>query len=405
MKIAIITSGILPVPAVQGGAVENLIDFYLKYNELHKEHDITVYSVYHPLVSSLIKEQRTIHYHYIPTHSLWYRIKKHVYKHFHKKIYYNYHFEFFLYEIINDLKKKDYDTIIFENRPGFILPVSRISKAQMVLHLHNDFLNHTTPYAETILDKCQSVLTVSDFIKERVLTIKKSRKVQTVYNGIDLSIFQKQKALSNITRKKLNLSETDFVLIYSGRIMPEKGVKELIQAMLLLKSYPQIKLIIVGGSFLGSSLQKDKYIQSLKNIAIPIKQQIRFTGFVPYETISSYLSLADTAIVPSTWEEPFGLTALEAMAMALPLIITKSGGLPEIAQNCSISIPNDDNLPEHIANTVIQLYSNPKMRERMGQDALLQSQKFSKDIYSANFFHQLTNQRPLSHSENANSQQ
>ena len=48
MKIAILTSGILPVPAVQGGAVENLIDFYLEYNDQHRLHDITVYSVWHP---------------------------------------------------------------------------------------------------------------------------------------------------------------------------------------------------------------------------------------------------------------------------------------------------------------------------------------------------------------------
>ena len=47
MKIAILTSGILPVPAVQGGAVENLIDFYLEYNNIHKLHDITVISAYH----------------------------------------------------------------------------------------------------------------------------------------------------------------------------------------------------------------------------------------------------------------------------------------------------------------------------------------------------------------------
>ena len=48
MRIAILTSGILPVPAVQGGAVENLIDFYLDYNDKNKLHDITIYSVWHP---------------------------------------------------------------------------------------------------------------------------------------------------------------------------------------------------------------------------------------------------------------------------------------------------------------------------------------------------------------------
>ena len=52
MKIAILTSGILPVPAVQGGAVENLIDFYMEYNNLHQLHDITVYSIWDKGVES-----------------------------------------------------------------------------------------------------------------------------------------------------------------------------------------------------------------------------------------------------------------------------------------------------------------------------------------------------------------
>ena len=50
MKIAILTSGILPVPSVQGGAVETLVDHYLEYNDQHQLHDITVFSVYHPAV-------------------------------------------------------------------------------------------------------------------------------------------------------------------------------------------------------------------------------------------------------------------------------------------------------------------------------------------------------------------
>ena len=66
MKIAILTSGILPVPAVQGGAVENLIDFYLDYNDKNKLHDITIYSVWHPNVKrhSALKSDSN-HYIYI----------------------------------------------------------------------------------------------------------------------------------------------------------------------------------------------------------------------------------------------------------------------------------------------------------------------------------------------------
>ena len=52
MKIAVLTSGILPIPAVLGGAVENLIDIYLKYNDKYHLHDITVYSVSHPAIKN-----------------------------------------------------------------------------------------------------------------------------------------------------------------------------------------------------------------------------------------------------------------------------------------------------------------------------------------------------------------
>ena len=52
MKLAILNSGILPIPAVQGGAVENLTDFYLEFNNRKKLHDITIYSVWNPKVTN-----------------------------------------------------------------------------------------------------------------------------------------------------------------------------------------------------------------------------------------------------------------------------------------------------------------------------------------------------------------
>ena len=77
MRIAILTSGVLPVPAVQGGAVENLLDFVLEYNNKHQLHDITVFSVFHPKVSNhpafLSKAN---HYYYLNSTNLWAKISK-----------------------------------------------------------------------------------------------------------------------------------------------------------------------------------------------------------------------------------------------------------------------------------------------------------------------------------------
>ena len=66
MKIAILTSGRLPVPAVKGGAVENLLDFCLAYNDTHRLHDITVYSMAHPQAEVHEATKSTInHYRFI----------------------------------------------------------------------------------------------------------------------------------------------------------------------------------------------------------------------------------------------------------------------------------------------------------------------------------------------------
>ena len=97
MKIAILTSGILPVPAVLGGAVENLIDFYLEYNNIHKLHDITVYSIYnkkvkkHPARKSIVN-----HYKYINVNSIWFKVRAKIFERRSRPNYYYYQMEYFL---------------------------------------------------------------------------------------------------------------------------------------------------------------------------------------------------------------------------------------------------------------------------------------------------------------------
>lgn len=80
MRIAILTSGILPVPAVQGGAVENLIDFYLEYNNKHRLHEITIYSVWHHDVKKHPALKSDVnHYRYIKVNNWWAKAKKWLY--------------------------------------------------------------------------------------------------------------------------------------------------------------------------------------------------------------------------------------------------------------------------------------------------------------------------------------
>ena len=194
MKLAILSCGILPIPAVQGGAVENLIDFYMEYNNKKRIHDITVFSPWdakvkkHPALSSEVN-----HYHYIDVTSLTARIARKIYGLFHSGEYYNYFIEYYFEKVYAILMKKDYDYIILENCPGFTYKLSQRGFKNLILHLHNDLLNSNTRYHNVIFNDIIKILTVSNYIKERVETIFYSDKIQTLYNANDVKTFDTKK--------------------------------------------------------------------------------------------------------------------------------------------------------------------------------------------------------------------
>lgn len=385
MKIAILTCGMLPIPAVQGGAVENLIDFYLDYNNKKRLHNITIYSPRdakvnnHPALSSDVN-----HYIYIDVTSCRARIERRLYSYFHSNEYYNYFIEFYFEKIYARLKKEKYDYIILENCPGYAYKLSQRGYKNIILHLHNDLLHLNSRYHDIIFSSLSKILTVSDYIKERVSTIQPSNKIQTLHNGIDLKSFSK-KDVPVVNRKSIGFTDDDFVLVYSGRINNEKGVSELIDAMIQLKETSKIKLMILGSSFFDNIKNEDSFIQSLRNKAKKIETQIIFTGFIPYHQVPYYLQLADIAVLPSMWEEPFGLTVVEAMAMGLPLITTRSGGIPEICEGVA-TIVDKTNIVNNLASAILELYEHPEKRKQMAAASFERAKGFDKESYSEKFF-------------------
>lgn len=385
MKIAILTCGMLPIPAVQGGAVENLIDFYLDYNDRMKLHDITVYSPWDPKVPqhpALTSEVN--HYHYIDVTSLKARIARRVYGYFHSHEFYNYFIEYYFEKVFASLNKKDYDFILLENCPGYAYKLSQRGYRNLILHLHNELLHSKSRHNDEIFNSLAKILTVSDYIKERVATIQTSSKIQTIYNGIDLKEFS-PKETPHINRKTIGFSENNFVMIYSGRINKEKGVSELIDAFLCLKDYPQIRLMILGSSFFENTKNENDFIRSMKDKAKSIEDKIVFTGFVPYNQVPDYLQLADIAVLPSMWEEPFGLTIVEAMAAGLPLVTTRSGGIPEICEGVA-TIVDRDNVVGNLASAIIDLYEHPEKRKQMAAASIERAKLFDKELFTKNFF-------------------
>ena len=390
MKLAILTCGMLPIPAVQGGAVENKIDFILEYNDRMKLHDITVYSPWnkeatmHPAISSDVN-----HYVFIDVSSFKARITRRIYGYFHSDEYYNYFIEYYFEKVYAHLKRQNYDRIVLDNCPGYVCKLSQRGHKNLVLRLGNDLLNSTSKCHDLIFNSASRIMTCSNYIGERVATIRHDSKIRTLYNGINVKAFNPKKE-QQISRQEVGLSEKDFVIVYSGRVNKDKGVTELIDAMLMLRDKPNIKLMIIGGTFFGNAVNEDDFVRSLKDRAKAIEERIVFTGDTLFSQMPNYLQLADIAALPSMWEEPFGLTIVEAMAAGLPLITTKSGGIPEICEGVA-TIVEREGIVNNLVSAIIDLYEHPEKRKQMTEASFERAKLFDKETFTKNFFAILEN--------------
>lgn len=389
MKIAILTAGVLPVPAVQGGAVENLVDFCLEYNDQYHLHDITVYSIAHPAVKNhkAIKSKYN-HYCFIKLNGWIAKINKKIYlRKYGGEEYYHYSVEYFFHEARKYILKQNYDIIIIENRPAFALKLQGKTNAKLVLHQENDFLNPLL-YNYMNIYKCYScIINTSDYVTRCVKAFAPNdSKCHTVLNGIDTQRFYDAIAIS---RHEIGLNDKQFIIVFSGRLTPEKGILELILAIKQLKNTVNCKLLIIGASAYGKDKQPTPFIEKLEKETESIKESVIYTGYVDYKKIPSYLKIADIAVIPSMWEEPFGLTVVEAMAAGLPLITTRSGGIPEICEGVA-TIVERNNIINNLAAAIFDLYLHPQKRKQMSSASLERSRFFDKKTYANAFFDVIT---------------
>lgn len=343
------------------------------------------FSIYDPKVKTnqLLKSSIN-HFHYIKTKNLISRIKRKLFSFFNHGIY-DYFIEFYFERAYKLLTKEHFDLIILENRPGYAIKLSkRLPSTPLIAHIHFDMLNN--PSSEYLFKNIRGIITVSDYLYSKVSTDLK-KKCITVYNGIDLSRFKfTNTIIRKEFRKKYNINVQDIILVYSGRISPIKGVKELIEALILAQDN-HIKLLIIGGTFYGNQNSENAYTNIIKGLTSQIKDQIIITGFRPYSEIPNLLSMGDIAVIPSICDDAFPTTILEAMAVGLPIIATKRGGIPEqVNEDNAILLNTDGNFTKELATAILRLSNDTILRNQMSIASKKKSTEFEKDHYSLKFF-------------------
>ncbi len=394
MKLLIISSGFYPVTNNMGGAIENLIETYLIENDKTFKDEITLYSV-KTAKSMQEKNFENTNIRVINKTTIIYKVKQ-ILNLISSKFGRNYKGNTYIKEVIRDLKKKNeinaYDCIIVENIGKFIPIIKRVTDSKVVLHLHNDYLNVDTENGENIVEACDNIWCVSEFICERVRKIIKNgsekNKVKLLYNGIDLSEMKKQlsKEEKENIKRQYNINNDEKVIIYTGRLMPEKGVKELIQAYIeLSKEKNDIVLLIAGGAR-QINKNKNNFINKIHKLSKKTKNRVIFTGRIPYKQLYKIYSIADIQVVPSICEEAFGLTVVEGMNYEIPIIVTNSGGIPEIVhKDYELMVNRDLNIIQNLKDKMKYVLDNPEIAENITKEYPNKISKFTNEEYSNNF--------------------
>ena len=146
-------------------------------------------------------------------------------------------------------------------------------------------------------------------------------------------------------------------ILLAGRMVPEKGILEACEAAArILPAFPDWHLDIVGSTHFHTA-KPSEYEQKISRTLAPIAEQITQHGYLQEADLSKLQAQSAIALVPSLWQEPAGLTVLEALAYGCALITTDKGGIPEIAQGRAeiVSIRELDYRDENDRQQIIKI--------------------------------------------------
>lgn len=185
-------------------------------------------------------------------------------------------------------------------------------------------------------------------------------KIEVVPNGVDLKPFQQAAPLP---RSTFGFQEDDILLIYTGRIAPEKNLPFLLKSFAgVIQAVPNARLLLVGS---GNS-QFEEEIRAL-TAELRIAHRVRFAGRVAYDQLPAYLAMCDLFITASV-TEVHPLSVIEAMGTGLPVMGIESVGVGDTVQDGVTGFLSTHDLPAFTAK-LTRLCLDPNLRAQMSDSA------------------------------------
>lgn len=252
--------------------------------------------------------------------------------------------------LVRALRRDPPDLIEVHNRPDIALHLAaRFPAVPVMLFLHNDpqgMRGARTPAERVhLIGAVADVAPVSDYLRGRLLEGIAPRPVEVFPNFVDLDAMPPPQPEQRI--------------LFAGRVVADKGADSFVAACALaLPQLPGWWAEMIGADRFGDDSPDTPFLRRLRPLAAGAG--VAMLGWKPHDAVLATMACSAIVVVPSRWPEPFGLTALEAMACGAALLCAPRGGLAEVMGDAAVPIDPDD--PADIASAIVAIAQDATSR-------------------------------------------
>ncbi|BAY73986.1 group 1 glycosyl transferase [Nostoc linckia NIES-25] len=230
--------------------------------------------------------------------------------------------------------------------------------------IHTDTQRYINGKETLLAYNAWRIIVCSDYMRREVERALHTPwdKIDVIYNGIRAEKKRHHEDFHALDFRRQFASDDEKIVYYLGRMTYEKGIPILLNAApkILWEMGGKVKFVIVGG---GNT-------DHLKRQAwdLGIWEHCYFTGFLSDEYLDKFQTVADCAVFPSLYE-PFGIVALESFASRVPVVVSDTGGFPEVVQHTKTGIVTWVNNADSLAWGILEVLRNPDYRQWLVDNA------------------------------------
>ncbi|MBF0875872.1 glycosyltransferase family 4 protein [Gluconobacter cerevisiae] len=171
--------------------------------------------------------------------------------------------------------------------------------------------------------------------------------------------------------------EREKTVLFAGRVVADKGVDAFVRAWSNIRaSHPGWRAVIMGADRFGPDSPETPYLKQLRPLAAAAG--VMMTGYRPHDAVLDAMAEAAIVVVPSRWQEPFGMTALEAMGCGAAVVASPEGALSDLVGDAALLAAPDE--PGALEQALGRLMKDDGLREKLGAQGRERAVRFDVGI-------------------------